>query len=270
MDYLARGAAPFDGALWSRIDEAVNGAARNMLIGRRFLSVFGPLGAGAQSIQNDKSTKDEVSQNGQVRTTGRSYQEIPQLYEDFTLLWRDLENCEKSGWPLEMSAPLAAAQSMARKEDELIFFGSPFLGVEGLLNAEGALSISRSDWNTGENAFSDIAAGLSQLNRQGITGRYTLCLSPDLYCSLQRIQLGTGMMVIDRIIRQLDGRVFNAPVLGDNKAVLVCAEPQYMDLVIGQDMAAAYLEQKDLNHSLRILETILPRIKNSGAIVVFE
>lgn len=270
MDYLARGGAPFSGNLWGQIDEAVNETARKVLIGRRFLSVFGPLGAGAQSIQNDKSTKDEVSENGQVKTVGRSYQEISQLYTDFTLLWRDLENNEKSGWPLELSSALAAAQSLARKEDELIFFGNSFLGVEGLLNAEGAASITRSDWNTGENAFTDIAGGLSQLNRQGMIGRYALCLSPDLYCSLQRIQPGTGMMVIDRISRQLEGRVFNAPVLGENKAVLLCAEPQYMDLVIGQDMAAAYLEQKDLNHSLRILETILPRIKNSSAIVVFE
>ncbi len=43
-----------------------------------------------------------------------------------------------------------------------------------------------------------------------------------------------------------------------------------MDLVIGQDMAAAYLETKDLNHVFRIVETILLRIKNKNAVVVFE
>ena len=35
-------------------------------------------------------------------------------------------------------------------------------------------------------------------------------------------------------------------------------------------MATAYLEQKDLNHSFRIMETVLPRIKEPNAIVVLE
>ncbi len=43
-----------------------------------------------------------------------------------------------------------------------------------------------------------------------------------------------------------------------------------MDLVIGQDMAVAYLEQAELNHSFIILETAFPRIKRERAIVVFE
>ena len=43
-----------------------------------------------------------------------------------------------------------------------------------------------------------------------------------------------------------------------------------MDLAVGIDMSTAYLEQKDLNHSFRIMETIIPRIKDSNAIVVLE
>ncbi len=43
-----------------------------------------------------------------------------------------------------------------------------------------------------------------------------------------------------------------------------------MDLSIGIDVNTAYLEQVNLNHSFRILETVLPRIKNANAIVVFN
>jgi len=35
-------------------------------------------------------------------------------------------------------------------------------------------------------------------------------------------------------------------------------------------MATSYLETKDLNHYFRIIETILLRIKNKNAVVVFE
>ena len=41
------------------------------------------------------------------------------------------------------------------------------------------------------------------------------------------------------------------PVLGSEKAVLVCSDPRNMDLVIGQDLTTAYLETKVLNmHSV--------------------
>lgn len=52
--------------------------------------------------------------------------------------------------------------------------------------------------------------------------------------------------------------------------MLVCAEPQYMDLALGADLGVGYLELKDFNHVFRILETAALRIKNSEAIVVFE
>ena len=94
-------------------------------------------------------------------------------------------------------------------------------------------------------------------------------MGPDLYYQLQRIQPGTGMMEIDRIRELLGGRVFKSNTLA-GKALLVCSEAQYMDLAVGQDMAASYLELVDLNHHFRILETVALRVKNGEAIVVFE
>jgi len=77
------------------------------------------------------------------------------------------------------------------------------------------------------------------------------------------------MMEIDRVSKMVDGRIYRASVLGMKQAVLVCCEPQYMDLVVGQDMATAYLELVDLNHHMRVLETVLPRLKRQDAVVVF-
>ena len=60
MDYLSRDSAPFGEKLWNEIDDAVVEAARRNLIGRRFLTVFGPLGAGAQSAVIDGKKKSEI------------------------------------------------------------------------------------------------------------------------------------------------------------------------------------------------------------------
>ena len=157
--------------------------------------------------------------------------------------------------PLDLSVVSSATQNLANIEDNLIFYGNEFLGVEGILNAKGSQKLKLSDWGVGENPYKDIVKAINM-----ITG---------LYFDLQRIQQGTGMTEAQRISSMI-GNLFNVSVIKDKKAAVICAEPQYIDLAIGIDMATAYLEQKDLNHSFRIMETVLPRIKEPNAIVVLE
>ena len=89
------------------------------------------------ALTSDMTVALVIDADGFVKTAGRRFLEIPQLYEDFTLLWRDLENSEKFGYPVDLSAAVAAAQAIARREDGLIFFGNDALGYEGLFNVAG-------------------------------------------------------------------------------------------------------------------------------------
>lgn len=269
MDYLARESSIFESAFWDNIDKTVIETASRTLIGRRFLSIYGPLGSGALSVQYDKNDREEVFENGIVKTSGRKSVELPQLYRDFTLLWRDIENNEKNQTPLDLSVVASAAQNLANGEDELIFYGNKFLDVEGILNSKGVQKLKLSDWAQGENPYKDIVKAINMIMEKGIAGKIVLCLSRGLYFDLQRIQAGTGMTEAQRI-KSMIGGLFNVSVIKEKKAAVICAEPQYIDLAIGVDMASAYLEQKDLNHSFRIMETILPRIKEPNAIVVLE
>lgn len=265
MDYLARESSPFENDFWRNIDKTVIETASRTLIGRRFLNIYGPLGSGTISVQYDKNNREEVFENGIVKTSGRKSVEIPQLYEDFTLLWRDIE----SKTPLDLSVASMAAQNLANREDKLIFYGSDSLGIEGILNSKGTQKLKLSDWASGENPYKDIVKAINMIMEKGMVGKIVLCLSRSLYFDLQRIQEGTGMTEAQRISSMI-GNLFNVSVIKDKKAAVICAEPQYIDLAIGVDMSTAYLEQKDLNHSFRIMETILPRIKEPNAIVVLE
>lgn len=271
MSYLSREGSPIPQELWEQIDSAAVLTARSVLTGRRFLHIFGPLGIGVESIQiDDADAVGEASKDGMITTKGRKFVEIPTIYSDFTLSGRDLESSKKSGYPADLSAAIASAEACALKEDRLIFFGNEENGYEGLLTATGTNQIKRNDWAAGENPFSDVAAAIELLTSKGIYGTYTLAVSPDLYTQMQRLQPGTGLLEIDRVSKLLDGHIVKSPVLGREKAILVCADSRNMDLVIGQDIAAAYLEQKDLNHSFRILESVLLRIKRKQSIVIFE
>ena len=187
----------------------------------------------------------------------------------FKELLKDIENNEKNKLPLDLSVVSFAAQNLANIEDNLIFYGNEFLSVEGILNAKGTQKLKLSDWGAGENPYKDIVKAINMITEKGIVGKITLCLSRGLYFDLQRIQQGTGMTEAQRISSMI-GNLFNVSVIKDKKASVICAEPQYIDLAIGIDMATAYLEQKDLNHSFRIMETVLPRIKEPNAIVVLE
>ena len=271
MDYLSRESSPVSISIWEQIDAAVVKAARNVLAGRRVLHLFGPLGAGVGSIHiDDAEAKSEQTDDGFITTKGRKLVEIPTLYEDFALYAKDMAGSEKAGYPQDLSKAMAAAQACALREDRLVFLGNQSLGYEGLLTASGAGKLKKKDWAAGENAFSDVASAIETLVSKGVYGTYALVVSPNLYMQMQRLQPGTGLLEIDRVSKLLNGHVFKTPVLSKEQAVLVCPQPENMDLVVGQDLAAAYLEQRDLNHYFRVLETVLLRIKRRQAIVVFE
>ena len=271
MDYLSREGSPVAEDLWGQIDATVVKTARSILTGRKFLHIFGPLGIGTESITIDDTDElDEVYESGIITTKGRKYVEIPTLFDDFTLFAKDLVKSKQLGFPVDLSKAATAAEAIARREDHFLFFGNEKLGYEGLLTADGVNHLKKSDWSTGENAYTDIVTALELLASDGIYGNYVLVLSPDLNTKLQRIQPGTGLLEIDRIKKVLQDRVYSTSVLGAGKAVLLCSDERNMDLVIGQDLSTAYLEQKDLNHSFRILESVLLRIKRKQAIVVFD
>ena len=270
MDYLARESADLPNELWNRIDAAVIDTARAHLTARRFLKTYGPLGPGVTTVAVDGVAKEEVLEDGIGRIVGRTQLELPMLYEDFTLLGRDVELAAQTGMPLEMAPAIAAAKRAARREDDLVLNGNRTLGTDGLLTVKGAGKVKRRDWNEGENGFADVAAAVSQLAKNGYLGRYALAVAPDLYLALQRLQPSTGLLEIDRVQKLIGDNVYMASALDAGKAVLVCAEPEYLDLALGIDLSVGYAELVDFNHHFRIMETAALRVKDPASIVVFS
>ena len=148
MEFLMRDDVNLSAEQWQSIDSAVIQAARNVLVGRKFLQIYGPLGAGAQSVNVDVLTpaeKGSVDFFGEeeeaVKVTGRSFKELPMIYRDFVLSWRDMEQARQIGMPIDLGAVSAAANACAQKEDLMIFAGNPKAGYEGLATAEGAFKV---------------------------------------------------------------------------------------------------------------------------------
>lgn len=256
MEFLMRSDSKLSDAQWKAMDEKVVNAARSVLTGRKFLSIYGPLGAGVPAV--------EIKADG-----AKKIAVLPELSSDFTLSWRDLETAQRLNVPMSWSDAVSAAVDTALKEDSMILLGDKDLGVSGLLSKPGK-TVKMTGWDKDENAFAAVASGLQFLLESRVYGSKVLVVSPDVFALLQRIQPGTGTLESARIEALIEGHIYQTPVLPAKTAVLAACDEQNMDLAIGQDLITAYLGSSDMNHDFRVFETALLRLKNPNAVVAFR
>ncbi len=272
MRYLMRDGAPLTGGQWEQIDGAVVAEAAKTLCARRLLDVK-IVGAHVQSVHLDATdAADAASADfwgredaAPAAVGGRKFVEIPAIYADFAISWRDIENERGAG----VSPARAAAVLAAKREDELVFHGDKKLGIDGIFTVKGVYEHPIADWSQGENALADLAKCIEVLLDRGNAGERALILSTDLHARLHRIQPGTGVMEFDRV-KSLVGKALPSARLQKNTACLVYCDARNIDLVIGQDLITAYMGNEKLDHVFRVLETALPRIKRPQAIAVLR
>ncbi len=277
-DFLGHAENPLREEEWARLHETVIQVARRSLVGRHILDLYGPLGAGVQSIPHDEYTGvspgavDIVGeqQTATVFTDARKFKTIPILYKDFLLHWRDIEAARSHNMPLDVSAAAGAAALCAQQEDELIFYGEPKLGHEGLMNAAGRLSVALGDWKEAGAGYASIVAATRTLNEHGHYGPYAVVLSPRLYSVLHRIYEKTGVLEIETIRQLASDGVYQSNRLRGESGVVVSTGRENMDLAVAMDMVTAYLGAANMNHPFRVLESLILRIKHPDSICTLE
>lgn len=277
-NFLMHENLPLPAERWRELNLAVVEVARRRLVGRRFLDLFGPLGAGVQSVHNDVFSGAERASIGilgeeptsPVHTSGRQMLTIPILYKDFSLYWRDLQTSDQFGTPLDMSAAAGASSFVADREDDMIFNGVKELGLPGLTNVAGRQIMPLGDWSRVGTALSVVSAAIEKLVESGYYGPYCLVTSPHLYAKLARFVENTGVSELGHIRELCTDGVFRSSVLGMNQAVLVSTGPQNFDLAVAQDFRVAYLGAEKMNHPFRVFECAVLRIKRAQAICTLE
>ncbi|HRI48915.1 MAG TPA: family 1 encapsulin nanocompartment shell protein [Pseudomonadota bacterium] len=277
-NFLTHEHLPLSAERWRELNMAVVEVARRRLVGRRFLDLYGPLGAGVQSVHNDVFTGTERAAIGilgeepiaPVRTAGRQMLTIPILYKDFSLYWRDLLTSEQVGSPLDLSAAAGASSYVADREDDMIFNGIQELGLPGLATVAGRNAMPLGDWSQVGAAIQTVASAIERLVEAGFYGPYCLVTSPHLYAKLARFVENSGVSELGHIRELCTDGVFRTSVLPQNCAVLVSTGPQNFDLAVAQDFRVAYLGAQQMNHPFRVFECAVLRIKRAQAICTLE
>ena len=79
-----------------------------------------------------------------------------------------------------------------------------------------------------------------------------------------------GRRELDMVEKLAGARVFQWPDMQDGTALVVSADSWNLDLVVGQDVATAYLGNEGLDHRFRVFETIALRLKRPGALCLLK
>jgi uncharacterized linocin/CFP29 family protein len=278
MEFLDRKSAPFTGEEWSRIDEAVVSTARSLLVGRRFINVLGPLGPGVYTMPYSifsGRTPAGIDMSGDddrfiVQAEGRATINLPLLYKDFKIVWRDVEADRHLGIPLDVSAAAVAANDVAVQEDNLIFNGSKDLGQEGLLTAGKRQKLKIGNWDETGAALADAVKACGALAEAGHYGPYAMVVSPKLFGRMVRVYDNTGRLELEQVKALVGGGVHYSNAISGNKAVAVATGSRNLELAVGQDLVTGFLGPESLNHQFRVLETAALLIRRQDAICTIE
>lgn len=262
---LMRSAAPLNLAQWELIDKTVKEVVSNILVGRRFLQLYGPLGYGVYTVPFYSYKKEGEA----LRAECLRPLPLVEISADFVITARDLDSFER-GLPFDVGPVAGAATICAMKEDELIFKGCEETGLEGLLNASGRQVLSMGDWDKEGQALTDVSKAVAKLTSSGFYGPYAVILNPSTFALLQRVVGRQGILEVELVKKVAEVGLFCTPVVPENRVVVVSPKPIYMDLAVGQDLVTAYLESSNMEHKFRILETVALRIKEPGAICTLE
>lgn len=283
LDYLSHNEAPISDEQWDGIDKMVIEVARRQLVGRRFIDILGPLGAGIQwitqdifdsSIHGNVDVLGEDDSSTMIRSTSRTNLLLPTIYKDFMIYWRDVEASRKFNIPLDLSAAAVAASACAQAEDLMIFKGyrnkEDHIDYPGLLTVNGRHMLKQSNWEEPGAVFNDVIKASEMLSTAGFYAPYAMVAPPALYSKIHRYMNTTGVMEIEYIRQIITQGVYFSSVIPDNQVLVVATGVQNFDLAIAQDFKTAYLGAANMNHPFRVLETAVLRIKRPGAVCVIE
>lgn len=267
MQYLNREQANFPEGIWDRIDEAAAQAARDLLTGRRFLELEGPYGIGLTAIEvgEDNFCRESKAKEAAAAITSRAIS-IPMLRKGCQLSIRRVAAYQHMGQPLDLRPVEDAAEAVARREEELIYYGQADFGLEGLLTADGRHEVIAGDWSKVEQALNDVLNAVDLLDGSGFHGPYALALSPIQFNQLFRRYEGTDMLQLEHLRRLCELGVYKAPIA--RAAVLL--DGHVGKLVLGQDIQAGFSSNDGIYYHLFVSESIVLRLEEPEAVCTLK
>lgn len=255
-DYLMRDQAPLSESVWGAVDGMVATVVSNTLVGRKLLHLVGPLGWGTEVVPVTGFGKDGGAYVASEKTT---YITLETVEARFMLRMKDLAKAEQTPFSLDLGAVATAAVELARKEDALV--------IGGLIKS--AIKSEMGDWSQINKPFEAVAKAQAALRSAGFDGPYALVLNYGAYAQLASLMMH-GQRELKLVEKLVEAGIFRSPAVPEGQALLVDPAGWNVDMVVGQDIATAFLGNDGLNLSFQIMETLALRTKRAGAALLLS
>jgi len=183
--------APITAEQYKEIDGAVKYSARQAMIGRRLLPIFGPLGFGKQAVTFDVVTEvgdAEVNfawrpgASEDIVNLTRTTKAVPVIQKAFRINARSLASSRTDGTPIDTVTARSSAYKVAKKEDAIILDGYAADGtnydVTGFYQGAGNTEGSAKDFGTALNGVSKVGLAMAVMRTDSIFPPYNMVLEP--------------------------------------------------------------------------------------------
>lgn len=158
-----------------------------------------------------------------------------------------------------------AAEAVAAREEEILYYGQADFGLAGLLSDDGRGRHTTGDWSDLDQVLNDVLAAVTKLDDAGFRGPYALVLAPALYNGLFRRYPGTELVQLQHLRRLCEEGIHKASIEGG-----VLVDPLAGVLVVGQDLMTGYAGQDGIHYELYLSESIVLRLDEPKAICTIE
>jgi uncharacterized linocin/CFP29 family protein len=252
---------PLSAALYEKIEQAAIGAARDILTGRRILEVEGPYGLGLTTVEvgnDDLCRQPGAAEASAVVSRALS---IPMIYRRFSLSKRRIAAFEDLGQLLSFKIVEDAAQAVAAREEEFVYYGQTDFHLQGLLTAEGRNSVKAGNWNNLDEVIDNVIAAVTELDSRGYRGPYALALAPALYNNLFRRYAGSDLLQIEHLKRLCTRGIVKAAI---DHGVLVSKDVG--TIILGQDLHVSHLGPDAAHENFSVSESVVLKIDAPDAI----
>jgi len=256
-DYFMRDGAPIDAATWDKVDGMVVTVAKKVLVGRRLLSLVGPLGWGVELAPLFEFTE---SDGADVVADSAAYIKLVEMGQEFLLKAKHMLMAEQTPFDLDLGAVATATSKLCRAEDDLL--------IGGLIEKAG-VSADLGDWDTLGGPFKAVAEAIVRLQSQDVDGPYAAIMSPAMYAKLVSLMMH-GRREVDMVGKLVEAGIFQSRSMPDDAVLIVSPQPWNMDMVVGQDIITSYLGNEGLDQRFRIFETLALRVKRNAAICALK
>jgi uncharacterized linocin/CFP29 family protein len=272
LEFVGQDASQLTLEQYQQIEAAVITAVRKPLVGRTVMPMLDLNNFGIQQLKFYTQTNMGAAAIGMAMIQGAAdivgltpdTLNIPAIWKDFVIHFRDLESSRTTGVPLDTTFASDAGRRVAELEETLIWEGTG--GWIGFMGAVGRLTeASAGSWATAGNAYTDVKDAIAELGNAGYSGKPTLVLTPNQYADLLVIFTNTGIPQLVQV-RELCNPVVAHFFADDASALMVMPDPENFELKIAQNVLVHVAERENKDIFCRVYEALVPEFKRGNSI----